>query len=94
MRITTTSTFSDFLMANSGVYPYSKLRPTRNTFFCKWVMLRGQELTQVGGWTEYFPVMANSLPNGVLLELISSGKAKPFPPELSKVMDSITVQYL
>jgi hypothetical protein len=40
--------------------------------------------------TEYFPaVLANSLPNAVLLELLSSGKAKPFPPELSEVMDSM-----
>jgi hypothetical protein len=89
MRITTTVAFSNFLMDNGGVYPYSKLQPTRNTFFCKWIMLRGQQQTQVGDWTEYFPVMANSVPNGVLLELISSGKAKPFPPDLSRVMDNM-----
>ena len=41
------------------------------------------------GVTEYFPVLANSLSNGVLLEMIISGRAKPFPPELSQVMDQM-----
>jgi hypothetical protein len=89
MRVTTTVAFSNFLMDNGGVYPYSDLKPTRSTFFCKWVMLQGQQQTQVGDWTEYFPVLANSMPNGLLLELISSGKGKPLPPELSKVMDNM-----
>jgi hypothetical protein len=70
-------------MANSTTYPYSKLKPTRNSFYCKWVMVRGQHI----GLEEYFPVPANSLPNGVLLELISGGHGKPFPPELSDIMD-------
>jgi hypothetical protein len=41
------------------------------------------------GSTEYFPVLANSLPNGVLEELILSARGKPFTPELSEIMDSL-----
>jgi hypothetical protein len=85
MRVSITPAFSEFLMANSNVYPYSKLRPTRNRCFCKWVMVKGEDM----GITEYFPVLANSLPNGVLLELLSSGEGKPLPPELSDIMDSM-----
>lgn len=76
-------------MANASVYPYCKLRPTRNSFFCKWVMLQGVQVVREGRWTEYFPVLANTLPNGLLLELIMTGKAKPFPPGLSKIMDNM-----
>jgi hypothetical protein len=87
MRVATTPAFSQYLMDNSNIYPYSKLRPpTRNSFYCKWVMLKGQDR----GSTERFPVLANSLPsNGVLLELLLSEEAMPFPPELSDIMDSM-----
>jgi hypothetical protein len=85
MRIATTPAFSNFLMANAAIYPYSKLKPTRNSFSCKWVMFKGEDK----GMTEYFPVLANSFSTGALLELISSGKAKPFPPELCGIMDSM-----
>jgi hypothetical protein len=85
MRVATTPAFSEFLMVNADVYPYSKLRPTRRSFYCKWVMLQGPER----GITEYFPVLANSIPNEVLCELISSGRAKPFTPELTGVMDAM-----
>jgi hypothetical protein len=85
MRIAITPAFDKFLMNNSTVYPYSKLKPTRNSCFCKWVMVKGEH----NGLEEYFPVLANSLPNGVLLDLISSDNGKPFPPELSDIMDSM-----
>jgi hypothetical protein len=85
MRVTITPKFSNFLMANAAVYPYSRLKSTRNSMFCKWIMVKGLDR----GSTEYFPVLANSLSNIALLELISSGKAKPFPPELSEIMDSM-----
>jgi hypothetical protein len=85
MRVSITPAFSKFLLDNSEVYPYSELKPTRNSFFCKWVMLQGL----VRGSTEYFPVLTNSLPNAVILDLLSSGKAKPFTPELTDVMDSM-----
>ena len=41
------------------------------------------------GIEEYFPVPANSVPNGLLLAMISSGSAKPIPPELSDIMDDL-----
>jgi hypothetical protein len=85
MRVSTTSAFSQWLMTRSAVYPYSNLKNTRNSFFCKWVMVKGQHMDL----DDYFPVPANSLPNGVLLALISSGNCKPFPPELSDIMDSL-----
>jgi hypothetical protein len=85
MRIATTPAFSKFLMDNSTVYPYNKLRPTRNSFYCKWVMLRGEDR----GSMEFVPILANSFPNGVLLDLLLSERAKPFPPELSGIMDSM-----
>jgi hypothetical protein len=49
-------------------------------------MLKG---TSQLGLVYYFPVMANSIPNKELLELISTEHAKPFPPELSHVMDNM-----
>jgi hypothetical protein len=47
--------------------------------------LKGQHLDI----QEYFPVPANSVPNGLLLAMISSGSAKPIPPELSDIMDDL-----
>jgi hypothetical protein len=85
MRVATAPAFNDFLMANANVYPYSRLKPTRNSFFCKWIMLKGQDM----GLTEYFPLLANSIPNRLLLEIISTGEAKPLTPELSDIMDSM-----
>jgi hypothetical protein len=85
MRVSTTPDFTAFLMANSIVYPYSKLMPTRNTFYCKWVMLKGVHMDL----DEYFPVLANCLPNAVLLDLLMSGRGKPFPPDLSNIMDDM-----
>jgi hypothetical protein len=85
MRIASTHAFSNFLMDNSAVFPYSKLKPTRNSFFCKWVMVKGEDLDS----KEYFPVPANSLPNGVLLELVMSGFGKPLPPDISDIMDTL-----
>jgi hypothetical protein len=85
MRVSITPAFSKFLMDNNTVYPYSNLKPTRNSFYCKWVMAKGNAL----GIEEFFPVLANSFPNSVLLELISSGALKPFPPELSAIMDTM-----
>lgn len=85
MRVTITPAFSQWLMANTAVYPYSKLKATRNSFFCKWVMVKGEHLDI----EEYFPLPANSLPNAVLLALISSGNGKPIPPELSDIMDDL-----
>jgi hypothetical protein len=85
MRVTITPAVSQYLMDNSTVYPYSNLRATRNSFYCKWVMMQGHDR----GSTEYFPVLANSLPNRVLMELIVSERGVPFPPELSSIMDSM-----
>jgi hypothetical protein len=84
MRVSVTAAFSQYLMDNSTIYPCSNLRPMRSSFFCKWVMLvEGDDR----GAKMYFPVLANSLPNAVLLELISSERGVPLPPELSEIMD-------
>jgi hypothetical protein len=84
MRVTTiTPAFSEWLLANSNVYPYSNLKATRNSFYCKWVMVKGEQMDL----DVYFPVLANSLPNGLLLDLISSCNGRPFPPELCDIMD-------
>jgi hypothetical protein len=85
MRVASTLAFSQWLIANSVVYPYSKLQVTRSSFYCKWLMVKGQLL----GLDDYFPIPANSLSNGVLLQMISSGSGKPFPPELTEIMDSM-----
>jgi hypothetical protein len=85
MRIASTQAFRKFLLENSNTYPYCNLKQTRNSFFCKWVMVRGLDLDS----EEYFPVPANSLPNGVLLDLVRSGFGKPLPPNISDIMDSL-----
>lgn len=85
MRVAATPAISKFLIDNSTIYPYNKLRPTRNSFYCKWVMLRGYDRAS----TESFPVLANSFTNGVLIELLLSEKGIPVPPELSDIMDSM-----
>jgi hypothetical protein len=41
------------------------------------------------GSQEFFPVLANSLPNGVLMELLVSERGMPLPPELTDIMDSM-----
>jgi hypothetical protein len=85
MRVTTTPAFSEWLLANSAFYPYSNLKATRSSFFCKWLMVKGEDLDTE--W--YFPVPGNSLPNGLLLDLVMSGFGKPLPPEVSGIMDSL-----
>jgi hypothetical protein len=86
MRVPTTPAFNKFLLDNNH-YPFNRLKvTTRSSFFCKWIMLKGQSPI---GLTYYFPVFANSHPTEVLLEMISSGQAKPFPLELSLVMDNM-----
>jgi hypothetical protein len=80
MMVPTTPAFNQFLLNNGQSYPYSRLQATRSSFFCKWIMTKGHG---TAGVTEYFPVLANSYPNGVLLEMVISGRAKPFPPEMS-----------
>jgi hypothetical protein len=84
MRVPSTVAFNQFLLANGQKYPYSKLQATRSSFFCKWIMTKGYS---IGGETEYFPVLANSKSNGVLLEMIRSRDAMPLPQELSEIMD-------
>jgi hypothetical protein len=86
MRVPTTDAFNRFLLDNGQTYPYSRLQATRGSFFCKWVMTKGYS---VAGVTEYFPVLANSHSNAVLLEMIQNGEAKPLPPELSEIMDQM-----
>jgi hypothetical protein len=84
MRVASTKAFNQFLLDNGQAYPYSRLQVTRSSFFYKWIMTKGHGTT---GVTEYFPVLANSTPNAVLLYMIESGKAKPLPPVLSQIMD-------
>jgi hypothetical protein len=85
MRVPSNAALNEFLMTNSNVYPYNNLKPTRNSFFCKWVLLKGRDK----GVTVNFPVLANGIPNAVLLDLICSGEGKPLPPELSQIMDDM-----
>jgi hypothetical protein len=85
MRVAITPAFNKFLMDNGTVYPFNKLRPTRNSFYCKWIMLQGPDR----GITEYFPVLSNTIPSEVLCELISSGRGKPLTPDLTDVMDAM-----
>jgi hypothetical protein len=85
MRIPITPSFSEFLRNNSTVFPYSNLIVTRNSCYCKWIILQGLDR----GSREFFPVLANSIPNGLLLELLSNEVALPLTPELSKIMDTM-----
>jgi hypothetical protein len=50
-------------------------------------MLKGR--SSVTGLTEYFPTLANTHSSEELVEMISGGRAKPLPLELSHVMDSM-----
>jgi hypothetical protein len=85
MRVSTTALFDKFLINNGQLFPYSRLRATRNSFYCKWIMQKGySEL----GLTYYFPTMANSLP-GSLLHAISIDGANPIPPELTGIMEDM-----
>jgi hypothetical protein len=85
MRVPTTAAFNKFLMDNGQSYPYSRLHATRNSFFCKWLMQKGQSRL---GLTYYFPTMANSL-RVSLLDAIAIDGAKPIPPELFGIMDDM-----
>lgn len=49
-------------------------------------MMKGRSELQL---TYYFPVLANTHSDEALLEMIMDGRAKPFPQELSRVMDSL-----
>jgi hypothetical protein len=86
MRVSTTAAFDHWLMNAQHQYPYNSLHATRNSIFCKWVLLTGRSEF---GFTEYFPVLANCFSNGVLLEMIRTGVAKPLPLSLSEIMDGI-----
>jgi hypothetical protein len=86
MRVLSSVSFNKFFLLDNGqAYPYSRLHPTRNTFFCKWIMQKGQSNM---GLTYYFPTMANSL-RATLLDAIAFDGAKPFPPQASAIMDDM-----
>jgi hypothetical protein len=87
MRHLTNPAFNKFLLENGQAYPYSRLQVTRNSFWCKWVMLQGH--SYMTGLVQYFPTLANSFSNGVLLDMIQSGEAKPMPLALGCIMDSM-----
>jgi hypothetical protein len=83
MRIPITPKFSKYLLDNSHIFPYSKLMVTRQSCYCKWIMLQGHDAET----NEYFPVLANTIPIDLLLELLATEAATPLSPELSDVMD-------
>jgi hypothetical protein len=85
MRVSITPAFDQWLMAQPLWYPWRSLQATRNSIFCKWVIVTGRDQ-----FYEHFPVLANSFSNGVLLQmLIQNGEAKPLPLCLSQVMDGL-----
>ena len=84
MRIPISAAFNKWLLDQQPLYPYSSLQSTRNSIYCKWVMLRGHSR-----FFENFPVLANSFSNSVLLQMLQSGEAKPLPLALSQVMDDM-----
>jgi hypothetical protein len=87
MRVATTEAFNQFLLSNTHRYPFnSNLHITRSSFFCKWIMVKGKSSA---GLQVYFPNLANSYSNPVLLHMIHSGEAKPLPLELSQIMDGM-----
>jgi hypothetical protein len=75
------------LLEKGQSYPYSRLQATRNSFWCKWVMLQGH--SNATGLVQYFPTLANSFSHGVLLDMIGSGEAKPMPLALGCIMDGM-----
>ena len=84
MRVPTTRAFDQWLLQRQPWYPWGNLQATRNSIFCKWVILTGTD-----NFHEYFPVLANSFSNGVLLEMLRNGDARPLPLELSQVIDGL-----
>ena len=85
MRVPITAAFDSWLMQQQPWYPYGSLQGTRQSIFCKWIMVRGRSV-----FHENFAVLANCFSNEVLLEMIRTKQAMPLPPlGLSQVMDGM-----
>jgi hypothetical protein len=74
-------------------FPYSHMMVTRTSFYCKWVMCRGDINGEGvrGMATEKFPVLASTLGPERLQEVIMSGEAKPLTKEMADIMDDMYV---
>ena len=90
MRVASNEQFNKFLIDNP-VYPYTKLRPTRNSFFCEWVVLSATGSGIMGTQTDTFPVPASCFSARALQQLIMEEKALPLPPIMSEIMDGMFV---
>ena len=79
MRITTTPSFSKWLLSVSSAYPFNELKATRHGFTCKYVILKEEE--NLSCWR------ADSFDGPILEEMIMKGRWKPLPPDMTSVMD-------
>jgi hypothetical protein len=75
------------------MFPYSHMMVIRSSFYCKWVMYRGDINGEGvrGMATERFPVLASTLGPERLQEVIMSGEAKPLTKEMADIMDDMYV---
>ena len=78
MRITTTPSFSKWLLSVSSAYPFNELKATRHGFICKYVILKEENLSC---WR------ADSFDGPILEEMIMKGRCKPLPPDMTSIMD-------
>ena len=94
MRITASIHFRDFLDANNNKYPYNEMRKTRNSYVCKWVLLKSstRQAAQVQSvQTEYKAVLTSSFPSCILEEFLVRESALPLTPHLNPIMDDMEV---
>ena len=91
MRIVASAQFKEWLVQHTA-YPYSHLKMTRQSFKCKWVILRAplKSAAEIPAMsTQCFSVLASCYSPRILEMMIMEKVAVPLPREMAFVMDAM-----
>jgi len=80
--------FDRFANGQGTLYPRNRIKKTRNSYLCKWIILTGPT-TSLWNKNIHHVLATSALPNGYLTSLIVDEVAIPVPPELDDVIDTM-----
>ena len=82
MKITASKSFKDWYNTNP-TFPVSHLWRTRNSFMCKYVLLKDTSQEDI----QYTLVPTSSFSGETIQQIIMEGRALPLTPPMDKIMD-------
>lgn len=80
--------FERFANRHGTVYPWNRIKKTRNSFYCRWIITTGPT-TSLFDRSIHHIVGTSTLPNGYVTSLIVEKVAIPVPPELDDIIDTM-----